>query len=184
MKPLTSCFPESGTYEGQKNRTQFLTLLASDCSLDSTTRLALGESSPTPEAVIFSQRVPPLHLSPFPSPRCGAHNSQEGGRTLFELENVHVERGARGLMGLTSPSQVADIKKRKTPLIGTVWGASAWAPSQWRRGTSTQEDAQGLGWIQSETGVSLWRTRPRCICQTGNLERPEAGEGGRQSCPP
>lgn len=96
----------------QKNRTQFLTLLASDCSLDSTTRLALGESSPTPEAVIFFQRVPPLHLSPFPSPRCGAHNSQEGGRTLFELENVHVERGARGLMGLTSPSQAADIKKK------------------------------------------------------------------------
>lgn len=56
--------------------------------------------------------VPPLPLTPFPSPRCGAHNSQKGGWTLFELENVHVTGGLEGQMGLASLSQVADIKNR------------------------------------------------------------------------
>lgn len=79
---------------------------------------------------------------------------------------------------------MADIKHHVPSLIETVSGASGGAPSQWGRRLSVGEMLRVLARSSQRLGSPPQTTRPLCICQTGNIARPEAGEGGRQSCPP
>lgn len=87
-------------------------------------------------------------------------------------------------MGLTSPSQVADFKKPGSFFNWNSSGSQGLGPIPVEEEDTSTGRCSGVGWIQSETGVSLWMMKPPCICQTGNLGRQEAEEGGRLSCPP